>query len=224
MGAHQTLIDTLARLYPEPASELVFSGEYQLVVAVMLSAQCTDKKVNQVTPSLFAAYPDFSALRAAPRDAVEHLIRPINYYRTKSKHLIAMAERVCTTYHGALPHTHHELMTLPGVGNKTANVVLSELRITPTFPVDTHVFRVARRLGLARGRTRERVESELKRQFPEQLWRNLHHWLIFHGRRTCKAQRPLCQECALRDICPTGVRVQKKVATKKSPARRVPRR
>lgn len=198
------LLQKLADLYPDPRSELDFAGEYQLVVAVILSAQCTDKKVNEVTPSLFERYPDFSSLARARLETVEKLIRPVNYYRTKSKNLIAMARSVEREFSGTLPHSHTELVSLPGVGNKTANVVLSELRVVPAFPVDTHIKRLANRLGLSAEHVPDKVERDLKRQFPAETWRNLHHQLIFHGRRVCGAQRPKCGECTLREICPSG--------------------
>lgn len=198
----QTLLQTLERLYPDPHSELHFQGEYQLVAAVMLSAQCTDKKVNEVTPELFAAYPDFAALRKARLTTVQRIIRPVNYYATKSKNLIGMAARVVEHFGGRLPRTHADLVSLPGVGNKTANVVLSELRIVPAFPVDTHIKRLSNRLGLSDGKTPDDVESDLKKIFAPETWRNLHHQLIFHGRRVCGAQRPQCAECELAPICP----------------------
>lgn len=197
----ERLLTLLRSLYPEPKSELVFSGEYQLIVSVLLSAQCTDKKVNQVTPLLFARYPDFCSLSSALAADVEEIVRPINYYRTKAKNLIGLAQQVCHTFAGRMPRTHEELVSLPGVGNKTANVVLGEVGAAHTLPVDTHVFRLARRLGLATGEDVEKVEEELKRLFPSQEWRELHHSLIFHGRRVCKAQRPMCEGCSLREWC-----------------------
>lgn len=200
----QRLVSLFQSLYPTTGSELNFQNPYQLVVAVSLSAQCTDKKVNEITPILFSAYPDFKSLAAADVLDVEKIIRPINYYRTKSKNITNMAQKVITEFNGVLPKTHEELVTLPGVGRKTANVVLGELKITPAIPVDTHVFRVSKRLGIASGNTPDAVEAELQKAFPPELWYNLHHWLIYHGRRVCKAQRPLCSECALREICPSA--------------------
>jgi endonuclease III len=198
------ILKKLEELYPEPASELNFSNEYQLLVSVLLSAQCTDKKVNEVTPALFSRYPDFASLAEASPEALESIIRPINYYRTKAKHLVATASKVVSEYHGDLPHTHDLLTTLPGVGRKTANVVLSELGAAQAIAVDTHVFRVARRLALASGKTVRKVEDELMERFPAKKWRTLHHSLILHGRRVCKAQRPLCEECILKRSCPSS--------------------
>jgi len=198
------LLSTLAKLYPEPQSELAFGNEYQLLIAVMLSAQCTDKKVNQVTPNLFRSYPSFSALSKAKLADVEKIVRAINYFKTKSKNIIATAHEITSRFNGAVPKTHDELTSLPGVGRKTANVVLGETGAAHALPVDTHVFRVARRLGLSHGKTPEAVEDDLKKIFPSCEWRNLHHRLIFHGRRVCGARKPDCKSCALRALCPTG--------------------
>ena len=196
------LLGIFEELYPNPKSELNFKNRYQLLVSVMLSAQCTDKKVNDTTPALFNAYPSFKALSEAELDDVLRIIRPINYYKTKAKHLIAMATLVRSQFKGRVPLSHKELQSLPGVGQKTANVILGELGIEPSFPVDTHVFRVSKRLGLATSEKREVVEEELKECFEPELWRNLHHWLIFHGRRVCKARNPLCAECPI-SFCPS---------------------
>jgi endonuclease-3 len=195
------LLSILAELYPDPQSELDFKNEYQLLTAVMLSAQCTDKKVNQVTPILFGKYPDFKVLAKAKVSEVAAIIRPINYFKTKSANLVATALEVTTRFKGHVPKTHHELTSLPGVGNKTANVVLGETGAAPSLPVDTHVFRVSHRLGLSSGKNPDAVEEDLKRAFPSSEWRNLHHRLIFHGRRVCKARNPDCDHCELRSIC-----------------------
>lgn len=199
----QKILSRLGKLYPNPRSELNFRGDYQLVVSVILSAQCTDKKVNEVTPALFEKYKSFEDLAKARVSSLEKIIRPVNYYRTKAKNLIGMAKQVVDEHKGKLPRTHEELTTLPGVGRKTANVVLVERGIEPALPVDTHVYRVARRLGFSTSENRDQVEEDLKAAFDRSCWHNLHHWLIFHGRRTCKAQKPLCGECVLADICPS---------------------
>jgi endonuclease III len=195
------LLRTLAKLYGAARSELNFSGEYQLIVSVILSAQTTDKKVNEITPVLFSAFPSFSALGKTRPSEIGKIIRQVNYYKTKSKNLQAMAQRVVHNHHGKLPRIKDELTSLPGVGNKTANVVLCELGAAPAFPVDTHVFRVSKRLGLTQGETTDQVEKGLRSEFAPRHWRNLHHWLILHGRRVCKARKPLCPECALAPIC-----------------------
>lgn len=198
------LIEALADLYPDPHSELDFVNEYQLLIAVMLSAQCTDKKVNQVTPELFKTYPTFKALSQAKLPEVERIIRPINYYKTKAKHLIATGKEAVSRFDSKVPSTHEELTSLPGVGNKTANVILSEKGVVPAFPVDTHIFRLAHRLGLSKGKTPDAVERDLRAAFPSSEWRNLHHRIIFHGRRVCSARSPQCEGCVLRKICPAA--------------------
>ena len=200
----QKILEKLRELFPEAASELTFDSPFQLVIAVMLSAQCTDKKVNEVTPTLFAKYPNFAKLAKADPDAVAKILRPINYYQTKTKHAIAAAKLVIEEFKGELPITHDELLTLPGVGRKTANVVLSELGHEHALAVDTHVFRVAKRLGLAVGENVRTVEDELKIHFKKEEWRDLHHGLILHGRRTCKARTPECSACALEPLCPSS--------------------
>lgn len=200
------ILHALHALYPDPGSELNFSNEFELVVSVVLSAQCTDKKVNEVTPALFEKYPDFSSLARARVISVEKIIRPVNYYRTKAKHLIALGRLVTEEFGGALPRTMEELQTLPGVGRKTASVVVSELGSGHALAVDTHVFRVSRRLGIASGNSVTAVEETLKTAFPAEQWRILHHSLILHGRRVCKAQRPLCAQCSLATICPSATK------------------
>lgn len=198
-----SIIRILSRTYPEPRSELNFSNEYELLVSVVLSAQCTDKKVNEVTPILFSKYPNAQALSKATISDLETLIRPINYYKTKAKNLSGLGKMLFGEFKGEVPRTFDEIRRLPGVGQKTANVVLGELGAQKTFPVDTHVFRVSKRLGFASEKTREKVEEELKKRFDRRVWRKLHHWLILHGRRVCKAQNPLCQDCKLATYCPS---------------------
>lgn len=198
------ILKILTEIYPEVHSELNFNNDYELVISVLLSAQCTDKKVNQVTPLLFSKYPNFAKLADATIDSLESIIRPINYYKTKSKNLKALGAIVEKNYGGTLPIPHEELLKLPGVGRKTANVILCEKGVTPALPVDTHVLRLSNRLGLSKQNTPEGVESDLKKQFPPSDWRDLHHRLIFHGRRICKARSPLCNECKLNKICPSA--------------------
>ena len=211
----RTLLRKLAQAYPNAASELHFGDEFQLIAAVILSAQCTDKKVNEVTPALFRRFSNFKKLAAADLAAVERLIHPVNYYKTKARNLIGMAQGVSERFAGKLPEGLLELQTLPGVGRKTANVVLTELGKIPALPVDTHVFRVARRLGLAAGATPEKVEEQLKAFFHSRYWRKLHHWLIWHGRRVCKAPRPLCEVCPLRKYCPSALPVPRELNSAK---------
>ena len=193
-----------AQLYPEPASELNFKNDFQLIISVVLSAQCTDKKVNEVTPQLFSEFSSFKTLKNASISKVERIIRQVNYYKTKAKNIVGLAKMIEENFEGKIPTTFDEITQLPGVGRKTASVVLGELGITHTLPVDTHVFRVSKRLGLATGLNVKEVEAELRRAFSPDQWRPLHHYLIFHGRRVCKAQRPLCLSCTLSPLCPSS--------------------
>jgi endonuclease-3 len=197
----KTLLEKLELMYPDAGSELIFKNEYQLAVAVILSAQCTDKKVNETTPALFRRYPSFKKLADGSVEDIEPIIRPVNYYKTKAKNLLAMALMVLKDFGGKLPRSRSELLKLPGVGPKTANVLLSERDIEPALAVDTHVFRVAKRLGLADGTTPAKVEEQLKNEFPPEDWRKIHHSFILHGRRVCIARKPRCPECELRDLC-----------------------
>jgi len=197
------LLQKLAVLYPEPRSELNFSSDFELIISVVLSAQCTDKKVNQTTPALFKRFGSFRKLAKAHVEDVEQIIREVNYYRTKSKNIIELSRMVVEQFGDELPSTMEELIQLPGVGRKTANVVLGERGITPSIAVDTHVFRVSRRLGIAKGENVRDVEESLMKNFAPEVWRDLHHQLIFHGRRVCKARNPLCGSCELSDLCPS---------------------
>jgi endonuclease-3 len=198
------LLTILEELYPTANSELTFRNEYQLLIAVMLSAQCTDVLVNQVTPALFSKYPDFTALSRARLGTVEKLIGSVNYFKTKAKNIIATSKVVVADHDSCLPKTMDTLIGLPGVGRKTANVVLGETGAAPAIPVDTHVFRVSRRLGLSKGATTDKVEADLMKLFAPETWRGLHHRLIFHGRRVCKARIPNCRECSLHKLCPSN--------------------
>ena len=186
---------------PVAESELHFDSPFQLLVAVILSAQCTDKRVNLTTPALFAAYPDPQTLAAAEFDDVLALIRSISYPNSKARHLIGMAQKLLSDFGGQVPSGIDELMSLPGVGRKTANVVASVTWGEPVIAVDTHVFRVARRLGLSRGTTPRAVELDLERHIQEKLRPIAHHWLILHGRYICTAQKPKCAGCPLAHWC-----------------------
>lgn len=186
---------------PDASSELHFESTFQLLVAVMLSAQCTDKRVNLTTPALFRAYPDPQSLSKARFEDVLQLIKSISYPNSKARHLIAMAEKLVNDFGGEVPSSIDELMTLPGVGRKTANVVTSVTWGEPVIAVDTHVFRVARRLGLSSGKTPLEVEKDLERHIPPQLRPVAHHWLILHGRYTCTAIKPKCEGCPLALWC-----------------------
>ena len=186
---------------PVAESELHFDSPYQLLVAVMLSAQCTDRRVNQTTPALFAAYPTPEALAAASVEDVYALIRSVSYPNSKAAHLVGMAQKLLSDFGGQVPSDIDALMSLPGVGRKTANVVASITWGEPVIAVDTHVFRVSRRLGLSRGTTPRAVELDLERHIPAEFRPIAHHWLILHGRYVCKAQKPRCGECPLTPWC-----------------------
>ncbi|QIA26764.1 endonuclease III [Thermaerobacter sp. PB12/4term] len=195
---------TLARMYPQATTALHWSTPFELLVATILSAQTTDAAVNQVTPALFARCPTPEAMLELSEDELGAMIRTIGLWRNKARNLLAACRILVERHGGQVPRTREELMQLPGVGRKTANVVLSNAFGIPAIAVDTHVFRVARRLGLATGTTPERVEQELMEKFPEAEWSRAHHWLIWHGRRICHARNPRCPACALRPDCPEG--------------------
>ena len=186
---------------PIAESELHFTSSYQLLVATILSAQCTDKRVNLTTPALFSAYPTPEALAEASEEDVFELIRSISYPNNKARHLVGMARKLIADFGGQVPTDVDALMSLPGVGRKTANVVASITWGEPVIAVDTHVFRVARRLGLSRGTTPRAVELDLERHIPEELRPIAHHWLILHGRYICTAQKPKCAGCPLAHWC-----------------------
>lgn len=195
----------LEREYPDAHCELDHANAYQLLVATILSAQCTDRRVNQVTPALFARYPAPAALASADPAELEALIRPTGFFRTKTKSLIGMATGVVERFGGEVPRTLEALITLPGVGRKTANVILGVAFDSPEgVVVDTHVGRVSRRLGLTTHDDPVQVERDLMRTFSPEDWTALSHLLIFHGRRVCVARRPRCAACVLNDICPSS--------------------
>ena len=187
---------------PEAASELHYEDPFQLLVAVILSAQCTDKRVNQVTPALFTRFPNPEALAAASFDELYPYVRSVSYPNAKTRHLIGMAQRLLADFDGKVPDTLDALMSLPGVGRKTANVIASIVYDKPVIAVDTHVFRVAHRLGLSKGTTPLAVEQDLEALIPESQRAIAHHWLILHGRYTCTARNPRCGDCPLQDWCP----------------------
>lgn len=194
---------------PVAESELNFENEYQLLVAVMLSAQCTDKRVNQVTPALFEAYPTIIALAESNAEEVLQYIRSVSYPNSKAEHLVQMAKRVVEVYDGNIPNTREELQTLAGVGRKTANVVLAVWWNQPTMAVDTHIFRVAERIGLTtNAKNPLDSEKQLIKYIPEDIIPKAHHWLLLHGRYTCQARTPKCEKCGLQEICKYYYRLQ----------------
>ena len=195
----------LRKAYPDAHCELDHRSPYQLLVATILSAQCTDKRVNLVTPALFARYPNAEALAMAdPRELAE-MIKPTGFFRNKARSLLGMAGGLLDRFGGSVPAAMDDLVTLPGVGRKTANVILGVAFEKPVgVVVDTHVGRLSRRLGLTRHSDPVKVESVLMKLFPQKNWTLLSHLLIFHGRRVCVARRPRCAECVLNDLCPSS--------------------
>lgn len=206
LKAHAAAVyDELARLYPTAHCELDFRDPYELTVATILSAQCTDKRVNMVTPALFAAYPDATALAAANVSEVEALVKTTGFFRSKAKNLIGMAQAVVADHGGEIPSDMASLVVLPGVGRKTANVVLGNaFGINDGVVVDTHVGRLAVRLGLTKATDPVKVEAALIPLFPRDTWTMLSHLLIWHGRQVCDARSPRCGSCTLRERCPSA--------------------
>lgn len=187
---------------PNAETELIYDNTYQLLVAVILSAQCTDKRVNMTTPAIFKNYPDVEALSHATFDDLFPLIRSISYPNNKTKHLIGMAQMVVEDFNGEIPATVEQLVKLPGVGRKTANVITSVVHHQPNMAVDTHVFRVSARIGLTtNAKTPLQTELQLLKYIPEEKVHIAHHWLILHGRYICVARTPKCGECGLRPVC-----------------------
>lgn len=200
---YQFVIDYFERHAPEAETELLYDNPYELLVAVILSAQCTDKRVNLTTPAIFEKYPDVYALSKATFDDLFPLIKSISYPNNKTKHLIGMGQKVVTEFAGTIPMTVEELIQLPGVGRKTANVITSVIDNQPNMAVDTHVYRVSKRIGLVpqTASTPLAIEKELIKHFPKELIHKAHHWLILHGRYTCLARNPKCEQCGLQPAC-----------------------
>jgi endonuclease-3 len=200
------IFQRLRRAYPDAHCELDHADAYQLLAATILSAQCTDKRVNMVTPTLFERFPSAESLAMADPREVEEIIKPTGFFRNKTKSLLGMAGGLLDRFGGKVPARMDDLVTLPGVGRKTANVVLGTAFGTPVgVVVDTHVGRVSRRLGLTRLSDPVKVEAVLMKLFPRKNWTLLSHLLIFHGRRVCVARRPRCAECVLNDLCPSSL-------------------
>lgn len=195
------VLDYFRNNVPVAESELHFNSDYELLVSVILSAQCTDKRVNLVTPALFAAYSSVEALSKATEEDIYPFIKSVSYPNNKARNLAAMARKVMADFDGKIPSDVDNLMKLPGAGRKTANVVASILYNEPVVAVDTHVFRVARRLGLSHGTTPRAVELDLERHIPLDIRPIAHHWILLHGRYTCTAQRPKCETCPLKEWC-----------------------
>lgn len=205
---YQFVIDYFEKNMPVAETELEFHNPFQLLVAVILSAQCTDKRVNMTTPAIFEKYPDVYALSKATFDDLFPFIKSISYPNNKTKHLIGMANKVVEQFNGEIPMTVDELIQLPGVGRKTANVITSVIDRQPNMAVDTHVFRVSKRIGLVpqSASTPLAVEKVLIKNIPESLIHKAHHWLILHGRYVCLARNPKCNSCGLRAGCVFGLK------------------
>jgi endonuclease-3 len=198
---YRFVINYFVQNNPDAKTELLYDNPYQLLVAVILSAQCTDKRVNQTTPIIFENYPDIESLSEATPEALFPLIKSISYPNNKTNHLIGMAKKVMSDFGGKIPMTVDQLMKLPGVGRKTANVITSVIDNQPNMAVDTHVFRVANRIGLIKAKTPFEAEKQLIKNLPEDLVHVAHHWLILHGRYICVARNPKCGVCGLRPAC-----------------------
>lgn len=199
------ITDWFSRNMEVAETELHYDSPFHLLIAVILSAQCTDKRVNMHTPQIFMRFPSPADLAQASFEEVYDLIRSISFPNNKARHLIGMAQKLISDFGGEVPSETSQLETLPGVGRKTANVIASVIYDKPVIAVDTHVFRVSRRLGLSDGSTVEAVEKDLTAGFEEHLRGKAHHWLILHGRYVCTARKPKCQECGIRDYCMTYV-------------------
>ena len=203
LDKYSFIVDFFSKTQPDVSSELNFGNAYELLVATMLAAQCTDKRVNMVTPALFAAYPTVSDLAKATEKEILSYIKSVSYPNSKTRHLQQMAQMVVQDFGGEIPCDMDSLTRLPGVGRKTANVVLAFAFAQAAMPVDTHVFRVSHRLGLVpeSANTPEKVEKELVKHFPKEYISRAHHWLLLHGRYVCTARKPHCEKCDLACIC-----------------------
>lgn len=202
MDNKQKILELLAKKYPNPKPALNFNSPFQLLVATMLSAQSTDKQVNKITEKLFAKHPDVYSFLDLSNEQLEEMIKGCGLYKNKSKNILATCRILVEKFQGEVPQELEDLVQLPGVGRKTANVVLAFAFNQNAIPVDTHVFRVANRLGLAAASNVLETERELQKNIPENLWSKAHHWLIYHGREVCKARKPKCDLCELGGYCP----------------------
>lgn len=201
MSDTKRILEILANDFPNPKSELNFNSPFQLLVAVILSAQCTDKRVNLVTPELFAAAPDAAALAAMPIEEIQRIIHPCGFYNSKANYLKEMSQDLVERFGGTVPSDLSELQTLKGVGRKTANVVYAVAFGGQAIAVDTHVFRVSNRLGIVNASSVLDTEKQLMQAIPPEQWADSHHYILLHGRYVCKAQRPNCAACSVQSLC-----------------------
>lgn len=200
----QEIFERFRTANPKPTTELHYSTPFELLIAVLLSAQATDVGVNKATAKLFPVANTPQGLLDLGLEGLMQYIKSIGLYQTKSKHIIQTCQILLTKHHGEVPQTREELEALPGVGRKTANVILNTAFGQPVMAVDTHIFRVSNRTGLARGKTVREVEDKLMKNIPKEFLMDAHHWLILHGRYTCKALKPQCQTCLINDLCEYG--------------------
>ena len=199
---YQKVLAWFAENMPVAESELHYNNPFELLCAVMLSAQCTDKRVNMVTPALFAAYPTADAMARASAEDVFQYVKSVSYPNAKAQHLVGMAQRLVEAYGGEVPSNIDDLQTLPGVGRKTANVVCAVIWNQPTMAVDTHIFRISERIGLTtNSKSPLETEKQLVKYIPAEVIPKAHHWLLLHGRYVCKARKPLCETCGLQSYC-----------------------
>ena len=202
---YQKVLAWFSENMPVAESELHYNNPFELLCAVMLSAQCTDKRVNMVTPALFAAYPTAEAMAKASAEDVFQYVKSVSYPNAKAQHLVGMAQRLIEAYNGEVPSNIDDLQTLPGVGRKTANVVCAVIWNQPTMAVDTHIFRISERIGLTtNSKSPLETEKQLVKYIPAEVIPKAHHWLLLHGRYVCKARKPLCETCGIKPYCKTG--------------------
>ena len=201
MNKADRIFNDLSALHALPVCELDYKTPFQLLVAVILSAQCTDARVNKITPALFERADNPYDMAKLEQEELEELIKSCGFYHNKAKNILSASKTLCEKFGGVVPSTVEELMTLDGVGKKTANVVYSVAFGGDAIAVDTHVFRVSNRLGLAKGNTPLEVEAGLNKAIPKEDWSKAHHWLIWHGRKVCHSQKPDCEHCTLRELC-----------------------
>lgn len=208
---YQVILDYFEKALPNVTTELHFGSAFQLLVATLLSAQCTDKRINEVTPALFARYPDARSMAQAEVEDVLEYVQSVSYPNAKAKHLVAMSRMLMSDFQGEVPSDPNLLVKLPGVGRKTANVVQAVWFGKATMAVDTHVYRVSHRMGLvpADANTPRKVEDYLMQHIPEHIIPKAHHWLLLHGRYVCKSLRPMCEKCELEEICPKLIKDSK---------------
>lgn len=197
----ERVLDGLDKAHPDAKPELDFTNPFELLIATILSAQCTDKQVNKCTPALFRDHPTPESMAAMSEEELGKYIRSCGFFNSKAKHILSACRDIVERFSGEVPNTREGLESLAGVGRKTANVVLSNAFDVPAIAVDTHVFRVSNRIGLANASTVEKTEAQLMERIPQDKWSIAHHWLIFHGRRVCSAQRPKCDQCTISEFC-----------------------